>query len=82
MMRKFLSIKLILISFFLTPLNNNAEENLLYRGGILSVKLQNIVMKLVLLFITPKFSHMKKKENSILFSEYHINQKLVKILTC
>ena len=23
---------------------------------------------------------MKKKENSILFSEYHINQKLVKIL--
>ena len=34
MMRKFLSIKLILISFFLTPLNNNAEENLFYRGGI------------------------------------------------
>ena len=34
MMRKFLAIKLILIIFFLTPLNNNAEENLYYRGGI------------------------------------------------
>ena len=34
MMRKFLSIKLILVSFFLTPLNNNAGENLFYRGGI------------------------------------------------
>ena len=34
MMGKFLTIKLLLISFFLIPLNNNADEKLYFKGGV------------------------------------------------